>query len=346
MLTRMRGLHFVFVPQVVEDLNSKFKVLSHAFIFLIFIVSSRDTAIKIENQMKKLNFGVLVTLLALIAVFADFEAYGQLTKKEQKALKRQEAEEKLEAARRDAQPSPITISFDSEPQGAKVVVDGKVIGVTPVTARIPINYKEPTGAYAYREYLSKLQEENEISVKFLKNGYVTGEEKIVPNIAFQLISRMVGVNKYTWPNGVFHVFEKDPYAVVDSESNDPDNTIPEGESQKAVSRDNPGQTALERTIIRWYFESEPQGARVYWRVISSVPDQVKPTNESWLGYTPFEETRSFNILGLTYENSRDVQIEIKVRRDGYLDQTKRFNVRQAIDQMEISSFFDMIKKEE
>ncbi len=114
---------------------------------------------------------------------------------------------------------------------------------------------------------------------------------------------------------------------------------------EVVSRDNPGETSLERTIIRWYFESAPQGARIFWRVISSVPDQVKNTNENWLGNTPFEETRSFNILGLTYDNANDVQIEIKVRRPGYIDQTKRFNVRQAIDQQEISAFFDMIKAE-
>ncbi len=125
-----------------------------------------------------------------------------------------------------------------------------------------------------------------------------------------------------------------------------DTTIAKGEATKVVDREKPGQTALERTIIRWYFESQPQGARIYWRVVSSVPDQVKNTNELWLGNTPFEETRSFNILGLTYENARDVQIEIKVRRNGYIDQTKRFNVRQAIDQQEISSFFDMIKAEE
>lgn len=117
------------------------------------------------------------------------------------------------------------------------------------------------------------------------------------------------------------------------------------ETKKAVSRDNPGATALERNIIRWYFESEPQGARIFWRIISSVPDEVKNTNELWLGSTPFEETRSLNIPGLTYENAGNVQIEIKVRRNGYIDQTKRFNVRQAIDQQEISSFFDMVKAE-
>jgi len=124
-----------------------------------------------------------------------------------------------------------------------------------------------------------------------------------------------------------------------------DTTIPQGEASKRVTRDNPGGTALEKTIIRWYFDSEPRGARVFWRVVSSVPAQVKNTNETYLGTTPYEDTRSFNILGLTYNNSRDVQIEIKLVRSGYMDQIKRFNVRQAIDQMEIGSFFDLVKKD-
>lgn len=115
------------------------------------------------------------------------------------------------------------------------------------------------------------------------------------------------------------------------------------EPKERVSRDAAGKTNLEKTIIRWYFDSEPRGARVFWRVISSVPAEVKNTNELYLGSTPYEDTRSFNILGLTYENSRDVQIEIKLVRSGYIDQIKRFNVRQAIDQQEISSFFDMVK---
>lgn len=114
--------------------------------------------------------------------------------------------------------------------------------------------------------------------------------------------------------------------------------------EERVTRDNAGKTSLERTVIRWFFDSDPQGARVFWRVISSVPDEVKNTNESYLGTTPFEETRSFNILGLTYANSRDVQIEVKIKRKGYMDQTKRFNVRQAIDQQEISSFYDLVKE--
>ena len=124
-----------------------------------------------------------------------------------------------------------------------------------------------------------------------------------------------------------------------------DPTIMASEANSMVNRDAPGQTALERTVIRWYFDSDPRGARIFYRVISSIPGIVKNTNETYLMTTPFEETRAFNILGLTYENSRDVQIEIKVSKKGYEDQIKRFNVRQAIDQQEISSFFEMVKKE-
>lgn len=114
--------------------------------------------------------------------------------------------------------------------------------------------------------------------------------------------------------------------------------------QERVTREKPGQTSLEKTIIRCLFESDPQGARIMWRVISSVPDEVKNTNELYLGTTPYEETRSFNIIGLTESNAQDVQIEIKLKRKGFLDQTKRFNVRQAIDQQEISCFFDLVEE--
>jgi hypothetical protein len=132
-------------------------------------------------------------------------------------------------------------------------------------------------------------------------------------------------------------------AVAATTSVDP--TIRKGESRNMVSRDTPGQTALERTIIRWQFDSEPRGARISWRVISSIPDIVKNTNETYLTTTPYEETRAFNILGLTYENSRDVVVEIKVARAGYYDQVKRYNVRQAIDQQEISGFFELVKRD-
>jgi len=118
------------------------------------------------------------------------------------------------------------------------------------------------------------------------------------------------------------------------------------QSQQVVNRQSAGSTDMEKTIIRWFFDSDPRGARVFYRVISSVPNEVKNTNETYMTTTPLEETRAFNILGLTYDNSRDVTIEIKVSKRGYEDQIKRFNVRQALDQQEISSFFELVPKTE
>jgi len=120
--------------------------------------------------------------------------------------------------------------------------------------------------------------------------------------------------------------------------------VSDTQNEERVTRDNPGGTSLEGTVVRWFFDSEPRGARIFWRVVSNAPQEVKNTNELYLGTIPYEETRSFNIQGLTYENSHNVQIEIKVTKQGYEDQIKRFNVRQAIDQQEISGFFDMVAK--
>ena len=140
----------------------------------------------------------------------------------------------------------------------------------------------------------------------------------------------------------FHKSHEDNPVTVNINNYVEDPTIPANNGGDAVTRDNPGGTELEKIIIRWYFDSDPRGARIFWRVISSVPAEVKNTNELYLMTTPYEETRSFNIIGLTYENSRDVQIEIKITKKGYMDQVKRFNVRQAIDQQEISSFFELV----
>lgn len=111
-----------------------------------------------------------------------------------------------------------------------------------------------------------------------------------------------------------------------------------------VSRNNPGATDMEKTILRWYIDSDPRGARVFWRVISNVPGEVHNTNESYMTTTPIEETKSFNIPGLTYDNANNVTIEIKVTKRGYEDQVKRYNARQAIDQQEISGFFELVEK--
>ncbi len=113
---------------------------------------------------------------------------------------------------------------------------------------------------------------------------------------------------------------------------------------QVVNRNTPGNTDMEKAIVRWYIDSEPRGARISWRVISNVPAEVKNTNETYMTTTPLEETRSLNILGLTYENSNNVTIEVKIEKRGYETQVKRYNVRMALDQQEISSFFELVPK--
>lgn len=114
------------------------------------------------------------------------------------------------------------------------------------------------------------------------------------------------------------------------------------EQNKKVIGD--GNTALENTIIRWFIESSPRGADVYTRVVSSTSD-VKNTNQNYVGTTPYETTESFDIKGLTFNNSGNVQIEVICEKSGYITQKKRFNLRQAIEQKEISTKFNLIKEE-
>lgn len=117
---------------------------------------------------------------------------------------------------------------------------------------------------------------------------------------------------------------------------------PSQEKNKQVTGD--GNTALEHTIISWEVTSRPAGADVYWRILSSTPD-VKNSNKNYKSTTPYESTESFDIKGLTYNNSGDVQIEILCEKPGYLPQKKVYNVRAALDQKSINAHFTLVKDE-
>lgn len=115
-------------------------------------------------------------------------------------------------------------------------------------------------------------------------------------------------------------------------------------SPNSVPSKSSSEGDLSSTIIRWYFDSDPRGARIFYRVISQVPQEVKNTNESYMTTTPLEETKALSIPGLTYANSNDVVMEIKVTKRGYEEQIKRYNLRQVLDQQEISGFFELVEK--
>lgn len=118
---------------------------------------------------------------------------------------------------------------------------------------------------------------------------------------------------------------------------------PEQEAQRQVRGE--GDTALEHTVIRWFIDSAPKGADVTWRIVSSTPD-VKNTNSNYLGTTPYESTETFDIKGLKLENSGNVQVEVSCEKNGYLTQRRRFNLRQVIEQKEISTKFNLVKEED
>ena len=96
-------------------------------------------------------------------------------------------------------------------------------------------------------------------------------------------------------------------------------------------------------IIRWYLDSNPNGADIAWRVISTTP-KVQNTNLNYLGTTPYETTEAFNIKGLSKSNSSKVQIEICCKKDGFISQTKRFNLGQVLEQCEISTKFNLVRE--
>lgn len=106
-----------------------------------------------------------------------------------------------------------------------------------------------------------------------------------------------------------------------------------------------GNTELEQTIVRWDVQSRPQGADLFWRVVSKTPE-VKSTNNKYLMTTPYEATKAMDIKGLTYQTASNVRIILRCEKDGYLPQEKEFDVRMILDQEEISAFFKLVKEDE
>lgn len=118
---------------------------------------------------------------------------------------------------------------------------------------------------------------------------------------------------------------------------------PKQEANKKVTGE--GNTALEHLVIHWNVNSRPQGADVFWRVISQTPD-VKNQNYKYLETTPYEGSETLNIKGLTYNNAGLVQIEIKCEKAGYYSQTKKLDILSLIDDNDVSYMFKLVKEEE
>ncbi|MBQ7448801.1 MAG: hypothetical protein IJS73_03225 [Paludibacteraceae bacterium] len=116
-------------------------------------------------------------------------------------------------------------------------------------------------------------------------------------------------------------------------------------TQNNADKANNANSAITKAPIHWDIQSRPQGADIYWRVVSST-EEVKNQNSKYLETTPYETTEPFDIKGLTYENSEQVQIEIRCEKEGYATQKKRFNLNSILDEKELSVFFKLVKIEE
>lgn len=118
---------------------------------------------------------------------------------------------------------------------------------------------------------------------------------------------------------------------------------PKQEANKKVQGE--GNTALEHLTVHWNVNSRPQGADVFWRVISQTPE-VKNQNYKYLETTPYEGSETINIKGLTYNNAGNVQIEIKVEKKGYYSQTKKLDILSLIDDNDVSYMFKLVPENE
>lgn len=118
---------------------------------------------------------------------------------------------------------------------------------------------------------------------------------------------------------------------------------PKDEASKKVTGE--GNTALEHLTVHWNVNSRPQGADVFWRVISQTPE-VKNQNYKYLETTPYEGSETINIKGLTYNNAGNVQIEIKVEKKGYYSQTKKLDILSLIDDNDVSYMFKLVPEDE
>lgn len=226
------------------------------------------------------------------------------------------------------------ISVNTEPQGAKVSVNGKALGVlTPATVTVK------RGKQAVYTFQKQGYEIGTVMENGSFNFVVFGNILLGGIIGLAVDASTGAIWQYNNLN-VFYQFKEK------NDSSDVTNPIIHtNEVPNRILHDDSNNRASEEIIIHWKFDSDPNDARIFWHVISNLRDQVNNTIERYLADTPYEEKRSFNIPGLTYENSVDVSIEIKIMKTGYSTQIRRYNVRQAIDQKEISDFFKLIKND-
>ena len=228
-----------------------------------------------------------------------------------------------------SQISSAQITINSEPSGAKVYKEGKYIGTTPCNASV-------SGKLVYDIDANKVRDASipPYSHEFTltMDGYEPAKVYFEGKYEYHQSGWVGGGQKYyiVKPKSykLFAVLKKDnSYSSWGQTANKDD---------VQQNKTNPD--------VRWHIDSDPEGAKIFWRVTSSIPDIVKNTELMYLGKTPFNETKPLNIQGINKDNSDKVKIEIEIVKNGYTKQNKTFSGNSLINQQEISWFFDLTEE--
>lgn len=221
----------------------------------------------------------------------------------------------------------ITISVTSEPAGAKVYVDGKMVGTTP--CKVTFSGKWVYDIDANRVNPNKPPYSKKFT--FVLDGYETATE--------------YWEGTYEYHESGFGQYRQKYYIVK-----------PSGYSVMAVLRRDPSAipvqaapvqsttTNSEELVMQCNVDSDPDEARVFWRIISQDAN-VRNTEQQYLGKTPFKDKKAFRISGLSSKNADKVKLELIIKKNGYYDVTKIYSAAELLDILEINGFFEMELKE-
>lgn len=224
------------------------------------------------------------------------------------------------------------ITINSEPSGANVYQEGKYIGTTPCGASTNMKTRKLVYDIDADRVSDPSKPPYSIEFTITMEGYEPATVYFEGEYEYHQ-SGIRGQNKYyiVKPKSynLFAVLRKDQ-----SVSANPFQTTTSEVQQVVIEESKPE--------IRWQFDSDPEGARVFWKVMSS-DNAVKSSTPLYLGTTPYNELKPLNIKGLNSENSKYVTIEVEISKKGYVKQVKRFSAESITEQNEISWFFELEK---
>lgn len=96
--------------------------------------------------------------------------------------------------------------------------------------------------------------------------------------------------------------------------------------------------------IHWKIDTDPQGAAIQYRIVSSTPE-VANTANTYLERSPYEGVKAMNIKGVNHKNIEYVSLSIEVSKPGYYTQKKDISLSAIEQSDEVSIYFSLVRVE-